>query len=123
MINDARMSFVQNNKNRLRSIIAEYVVANKSVLKRAHGNNMVIYTKFLAACFKRILQPKCGNFALYYMCKLLIRSKILELWIFIDNALPAKTMEYLESTMETLVFDILFCCTWRGSNLKQLLWL
>ena len=55
MINDARMSFVQNNKIRLRSLIAEYVVANKSVLKRAHGNNMVIYTKFLAAKISRRL--------------------------------------------------------------------
>ena len=32
-----------------------------------------------------------------------------------------KIMEYLESTMETVVFDILICWKWLGTNHKQVL--
>ena len=37
--------------------------------------------------------------------------------------LPAKVMECLESTMETLVFDILTGKKWIDTNHKQVLWL
>ena len=40
-----------------------------------------------------------------------------------DYTLPAKNMEYVESAMETLVFDILVCWKWLGANTKQVLWL
>ena len=35
---------------------------------------------------------------------------------------PKKVMEYLESTMETLVFGILMCWKWLGSNHREVFW-
>ena len=32
--------------------------------------------------------------------------------------LPAKSLEYSESTIETLAFDILIYCKWLGTNHK-----
>ena len=37
--------------------------------------------------------------------------------------LPAKSMEYWESSMETPVAAILICWKWLGANHKQVLWL
>ena len=34
-----------------------------------------------------------------------------------------ENMEYLEGTVETLVFDILFCWKWFGTSFKQSWWL
>ena len=39
----------------------------------------------------------------------------------LSPTLLAQNMEYLEITMETLVFDILVCWKWLGTNHKQVL--